>query len=204
MRHGATIRRFTAPLAVLAVLLIVPAADAVSLARQCRQACGDEIAACVAAGGRHLACKRQTLRRCRREGLAVCWGPAAGGNTTAPTARVPLPHLAHGDHHVPVSRIERSSGTGRDVPRGPLVKQRRPRSQRWDCSVRNRTQSTQRGSIPMPNLTGFGVERSPNATSIAQISGEGGGRRPRSDTSLIPTTRNHPALGDGSKGYSST
>src|SRR5204862_3828074 len=56
MRHGGRTRRFTAPLAVLAVVLIVPAADAVSLARQCRQACGDEIAACVAAGGRHLAC----------------------------------------------------------------------------------------------------------------------------------------------------
>ena len=134
MRQGAGIGRFTAPLAVLAALVVAPIADAASLARQCRQACGDEIAACVAAGGRHLACKRQTLRRCRREGLAVCWGPAAGGNTTAPTARVPLPHLAHGDHHVPVSRIERSSGTGRDVPRGPLVKQRRPRSQRWDCT----------------------------------------------------------------------
>src|SRR5438034_7400 len=91
MRHGATIRRFTAPLAVLAVLLIVPAADAVSLARQCRQACGDEIAACVAAGGRQLACKRQTLRRCRREGLAVCQGPSAGGNVTPVTAPLRAP-----------------------------------------------------------------------------------------------------------------
>jgi len=91
MRHGATIRRFTAPLAVLAVLLIVPAADAVSLARQCRQACGDEIAACVAAGGRQLACKRQTLRRCRREGLAVCQGPSAGGNVTPVTAPLRTP-----------------------------------------------------------------------------------------------------------------
>src|SRR6266705_2123623 len=108
MRQGATTRRFTAPLALLAVLLVTPTADAASLARQCRQVCADEIAACVAAGGRHLACKRQTLRRCRRKGLAVCWGAAAGGNTTAPTARVPIPHLAHGDHHVPVSRIERS------------------------------------------------------------------------------------------------
>src|SRR6058998_3626069 len=71
MRQAAWNRRFTTPLAVLAVLLLIaPAADAVSLARQCRQACGDEIASCVAAGGRRLAWKRQTLRRCRSEGHA--------------------------------------------------------------------------------------------------------------------------------------
>src|SRR5437867_2534693 len=91
MRQAAWNRRFTAPLAVLAVLLIAPAADAVSLARQCRQACGDEIAACVAAGGRQLACKRQTLRRCRREGLAVCQGPSAGENVTPVTAPLRAP-----------------------------------------------------------------------------------------------------------------
>src|SRR5438309_5119497 len=91
MRQDARTRRFTAPLVVLAVLLIAPAADAVSLARQCRQACADEIAACVAAGGHRLACKRQTLRRCRREGLAVCQGPSAGGNATAVTAPLKAP-----------------------------------------------------------------------------------------------------------------
>jgi len=86
MRHGGRTQRFTASLAVLAVVLIVPAGDAGSLARQCRQACGDEIAACVAAGGHHLACKRQTLRRCRREGLTVCEGPEA-----PPSSRGPAP-----------------------------------------------------------------------------------------------------------------
>src|SRR5436190_17611950 len=91
MRQGAMTRRFTAPLALLAVLLVAPTADAASLARQCRQACGDEIAACVAAGGRQLACKRQTLRRCRREGLAVCQGPSAGGNVTPVTAPLRTP-----------------------------------------------------------------------------------------------------------------
>src|SRR5438093_8449458 len=91
MRQAAWNRRFTAPLAVLAVLLIAPAADAVSLARQCRQACGDEIASCVAAGGRRLACKRQTLRRCRSEGLTVCEGLSAGGNATAVTAPLRAP-----------------------------------------------------------------------------------------------------------------
>src|SRR5438034_10165757 len=88
MRQGARTRRFTAPLAVLAVLLVAPNADAVSLARQCRQACADDIAACVAGGGRRLACKRQMLRLCRREGLGVCGGAAApailAGSCTSP------------------------------------------------------------------------------------------------------------------------
>src|SRR2546428_8963244 len=80
MRQAAWNRRFTTPLAVLAVLLIAPAADAVSLARQCRQACGDEIASCVAAGRRRLACKRQTLRRCRTQGPNACEGLNARGD----------------------------------------------------------------------------------------------------------------------------
>src|SRR5437870_12149430 len=91
MRQGAMTRRFTAPLALLAVLLVAPTADAASLAMQCRQACADEIAACVAAGGRHLACKRQTVRRCRREGLTVCQGADAGGNITAATGPLLAP-----------------------------------------------------------------------------------------------------------------
>src|SRR6266446_5698946 len=91
MRQSGRIRRFRAPLALLAVLLIAPAAGAASLARQCRRACADEIAACVAAGGRRPACKRQTLRRCRTEGLALCQGADAGGNTTAPTGALLAP-----------------------------------------------------------------------------------------------------------------
>src|SRR5436309_11678265 len=91
MRQAGRIRGFRAPLALLAVLLLLaPAADAASLARQCRHACADEIAACVAAGGRRPACKRQTLRRCRREGLAVCQGPDAGGNATPVAVTAPL------------------------------------------------------------------------------------------------------------------
>src|SRR5437762_2840676 len=72
MTQGARTRRFAAPLGLLAVLLTTSAPGAATLARQCRRECADEIAACVAAGGRHLACRRQTLARCRREGLAVC------------------------------------------------------------------------------------------------------------------------------------
>src|SRR5947207_15093577 len=89
MRQGAWNRRSPAAPAVLAVLPMAPAADAGSLARQCRQACGDEIASCVAGGGRRLACKRQMLRRCRTEGLGVCQGPEApailAGSCTSPT-----------------------------------------------------------------------------------------------------------------------
>src|SRR5438552_3403192 len=92
MRQAGRIRGFRAPLALLAVLLLLaPAADAASLARQCRHACADEIAACVGAGGRRPACKRQTLRRCRMEGRALCQGADAGGNTTAPTGALLAP-----------------------------------------------------------------------------------------------------------------
>src|SRR5947209_1671065 len=92
MRQVGRIRGFRAPLASLAVLLLLaPAADAASLARQSRHACADEIAACVAAGGRRPACKRQTLRRCRMEGLALCQGADAGGNPTALTGALLAP-----------------------------------------------------------------------------------------------------------------
>ena len=68
--------------ALLGLLLFAPASHATSPGRQCRRACVDEIAACVAAGGRRLACKKQTLGLCRREGLAVCQG---AGDTSATT-----------------------------------------------------------------------------------------------------------------------
>jgi len=42
---------FTSLLTLLAALYLADAADAASVARQCRKACGDEIAACVGAGG---------------------------------------------------------------------------------------------------------------------------------------------------------
>src|SRR6266581_5683396 len=90
MRQAGRIRGFRAPLALLAVLLLLaPAADAASLGRQCRRACADEIAACVAGGGRRLACKRQMLGRCRAEGLGACQGSGApavlAGSCASPT-----------------------------------------------------------------------------------------------------------------------
>src|SRR6266496_3944192 len=48
---------------LVAVLLAAAGADAASVGRQCRRACTDEIASCVAAGGRRLTCTRQTLMR---------------------------------------------------------------------------------------------------------------------------------------------
>src|SRR6266704_4111019 len=81
---------FTSLLTLLAALYLADAADAVSVARQCRKACGDEIAACVGAGGHPRACRRSMLGRCKREGVAVCQGQAGefsgalAGDCTSP------------------------------------------------------------------------------------------------------------------------
>src|SRR5881409_1375415 len=57
---------------LLALISIVSPAGAASLRRQCREACGDLIAACVASGERPRVCRRQILRQCREQGLAIC------------------------------------------------------------------------------------------------------------------------------------
>jgi plastocyanin len=46
-------------------------AGALSRRKECRQACGATIDACVAQGGKRRRCKRQTLKRCRQEGPAA-------------------------------------------------------------------------------------------------------------------------------------
>src|SRR5439155_14788435 len=56
----------------LAALCAGTSAHAASLARQCRRACRDEIAACIASGSRSRACRKSAIGRCVREGLAVC------------------------------------------------------------------------------------------------------------------------------------
>src|SRR6266481_364169 len=80
---------FTSLLTLLAALYLADAADAASIARQCRKACGDEIAACVGAGGHSRACRRSVLGRCKREGVAACQGealvPALAGSCSSPT-----------------------------------------------------------------------------------------------------------------------
>src|SRR5437870_8329627 len=76
MRQRPTALGFASLLALLAALNVGTSAEAVSVARQCRQACRDEIAACVGAGGHFRACRKSVLGRCRREGVAVCEGQA--------------------------------------------------------------------------------------------------------------------------------
>src|SRR5438128_10588399 len=78
MRQRPTALGFASLLALLAALNVGTSAEAVSVARQCRQACRDEIAACVGAGGHLRACRKSVLGRCRREGVAVC-DPGVGG-----------------------------------------------------------------------------------------------------------------------------
>src|SRR5438876_863552 len=79
----------TSLLTLLAALYLADAAGAASVARQCREACGDEVAACVGAGGHPRACRRSVLGRCKREGVAACQGealaPALAGSCSSPT-----------------------------------------------------------------------------------------------------------------------
>src|SRR6266478_1206501 len=82
MRQRPTALGFASLLALLAALHVGTSAEAASVARQCRQACRDEIAACVGAGGHPRACRKSVLGRCKQEGVAACPGQAdaAGRN----------------------------------------------------------------------------------------------------------------------------
>jgi plastocyanin len=78
-------RLFGSVLAFALVALPASRAGAVSLRRQCRLACKDAIKACIAASGKRRRCHRETLRRCRTEGVAACGGvPATTTTTTLP------------------------------------------------------------------------------------------------------------------------
>ena len=59
---------------VLLVVALVPdEAAPQSRRRECRQSCGAAIDACVSQGGKRRRCKKQTLRRCRKQGVvSVC------------------------------------------------------------------------------------------------------------------------------------
>src|SRR5437867_3549252 len=89
---------------LLTTFHVASSADAASVGRLCRTACRGEIAACVAAGGRSRPCRKRTLGRCEREGLAVCQGEASAEGhrqadvlhghrhrTTTTTTTIPLP-----------------------------------------------------------------------------------------------------------------
>src|SRR5438046_1712543 len=83
-------------LTLLAALHVVRSADAASVSRQCRRACRDQIAACVAGGGRARSCRKSLLEHCKREGVAVCEGQAGqisaalAGDCSSPTV-IPAP-----------------------------------------------------------------------------------------------------------------
>ncbi len=64
------------------VAAVVPTREGAALSRRkaCRQSCPATIQACVDAGGKRARCKRQTLRRCRKQGPDVC----ATTTTTSP------------------------------------------------------------------------------------------------------------------------
>src|SRR5436309_1558016 len=73
MGRGTVVNAWRATLAhLLGLLLFDPPSHGASLTRQCRRACRDEIAACVASGGERGPCRKQTLQLCRQEGLQVC------------------------------------------------------------------------------------------------------------------------------------
>src|SRR5438132_5417826 len=89
MRQQPKTLGFTSLLTLLAALYLADAADAASVTRQCRKACGDEVAACLGAGGHPRACRRSVLGRCKQEGVAACQGealaPALAGSCSSPT-----------------------------------------------------------------------------------------------------------------------
>jgi len=89
----------------LAAVVVVASAPlvtrAVSLRKECKLSCGGTIDACVTDGGRRRKCKRQTLKRCRQEGLAVCTPStttttSSGGSTTTLAAGGTTTTLAGG------------------------------------------------------------------------------------------------------------
>src|SRR5437867_353683 len=96
MRQSAKALTFVLLLTLLVALQVATSAEAASLSRQCRKACGDGIAACVAAGGHPRACRKDVLGRCTREGVAVCEGQAGqiaaalAGDCSSPTV-IPAP-----------------------------------------------------------------------------------------------------------------
>ncbi len=71
-------------LTALALMILAAIPVEAGLRAQCRRQCDAAVAACVTSTRRRLrACHRQTLRRCRHEGLQVC-APATTTTTTTP------------------------------------------------------------------------------------------------------------------------
>src|SRR3989442_1691155 len=119
MRQRPKTLGFTSLLTLLAALYLADAADAASVARQCRKACGDEIAACVGGGGHPRACRRSVLGRCKREGVAACQGealaPALAGGCSSPTV-LPAPGGTVGGATSGTSTLAGSCGSSGTSP----------------------------------------------------------------------------------------
>ena len=59
-------------IAVLFTTLVPDEVTAISRRKECRLSCGATVEACVAQGGKRRRCKRQALKSCRKQGLAIC------------------------------------------------------------------------------------------------------------------------------------
>jgi plastocyanin len=70
------------PAALVLLLLFVLPASGTPLRRLCQRQCKEEITSCVHTGHRRPRCRRDTLRRCRQEGIAVCAAPPSTTTTT--------------------------------------------------------------------------------------------------------------------------
>jgi len=73
-RHTKRSHKQVLQLLILAAVHVIALskADAASLARQCRKACVDKIAACVTAGNRRSDCRRELIYLCKQQGVAAC------------------------------------------------------------------------------------------------------------------------------------
>src|SRR5204862_299817 len=95
MGRGTVVNAWRA-LILVGLLLFDPPAHGASLTRQCRRACRDEIAACVASGGERGPCSRQTRRRCQQQGLQVCLAAGESLGRTNSLSSLVSPSLATG------------------------------------------------------------------------------------------------------------
>src|SRR5438034_870069 len=93
MGRGTVVNAWRA-LILVGLLLFDPPAHGASLTRQCRRACRDEIAACVASGGERGPCSRQTRRRCQQQGLQVCLAAGESLGRTNSLSSLVSPSLA--------------------------------------------------------------------------------------------------------------
>src|SRR5438552_3199262 len=121
MRQSAKALTFVLLLTLLVALHVATSAEAASLSRQCRKACGDGIAACVAAGGHPRACRKGVLGRCKQEGVAVCEGQAGqisaalAGDCSSPTV-IPAPGGTFSGTTSGTSALAGSCGSSGDSP----------------------------------------------------------------------------------------